>query len=160
VHIRARQKESEYEESIAAYKETSTFRLVTKWNKKCRVRQKKKALREANRSLRLHYYVRLLTTHLRYPNIYSNVVSTTALCIYQEATSAYAYASSITAVSGSPLWSRGARDGGDEIDELILSWAEGVTKLDSDNLDAVRPFRMQSPFVISVYPFRGLLRRR
>jgi hypothetical protein len=65
VHVRARQKESEYEESIAAYKETSTFRLVTKWNKKCRVRQKKKALREANRSLRLHYYVRLLTSDIR-----------------------------------------------------------------------------------------------
>ena len=68
------------------------------------------------------------------------MVFTTALCIYQEATSAYAYTSSITAVSGSPVWSRGACDGDDEVGELILSWAEGVTNLDSDNLDAVGPF--------------------
>ena len=55
---RARQIESEYEESISVYKDTPTFRFVAKWKKKRQVRQKK-ALQKSNRSLRLHYYVRL-----------------------------------------------------------------------------------------------------
>ena len=62
---RAQQKESKYEESIAAYKETPAFSLVTKWNKKLQVRQKKNALQKANRSLRLHYYVRPFTSEIR-----------------------------------------------------------------------------------------------
>jgi len=66
MHARARQKESEYEQSIAAYKETPTFRFLIKWKNKRQVRQRKKALQEANRSLRLHYYVRLSTTRSKY----------------------------------------------------------------------------------------------
>ena len=54
------QNESEYEESIGAYKETPTYYFIMKWNKRRQVRQKK-ALQRANRSLRLHYYVRLST---------------------------------------------------------------------------------------------------
>ena len=65
VQARARQKESEYEESISAYKETPTFHFVAKWKKKRQVRQKKKALQSANRSLRLHYYVRPLTREIQ-----------------------------------------------------------------------------------------------
>ena len=57
---RARRKESEYEESIEAYKETPLFSFVRKWRRRRAVRRRKKALRRANASLRSHYYVRVL----------------------------------------------------------------------------------------------------
>lgn len=52
--------ESQYEESIEAYKQTSLYHFVVKWKRRRHVRKKKKALRWANRSLRSHYYVCLL----------------------------------------------------------------------------------------------------
>jgi hypothetical protein len=52
-------KESEYEESIEAYKETPTYQFVIKWTRKRQVRKAKKALRRVNASFRSHYYVRL-----------------------------------------------------------------------------------------------------
>jgi hypothetical protein len=56
---RARQKESNYEDSIEAYKDTPVYKFVLKWKRRRQVRKKKKALRRANRSLRSHFYVRL-----------------------------------------------------------------------------------------------------
>ena len=55
---RARQSESNYEDSIEAYKETPLYKFL-KWKRRRHVRKKKKALRKANKSLRSHYYVRL-----------------------------------------------------------------------------------------------------
>ena len=139
VQARARQKESEYEESISAYKETSTFRFVTKWNKKCQVRQKKKALQTANRSFRLHYYVRPPTRGIK------TFIAIRYYAPYQESTSDASDTSSVTAVSGSPPRSRKAHS--DEDDKRILSWAEHVanSESDSDGLHAVSPltFRIQ-----------------
>ena len=126
MHARARQKESEYEQSIAAYKETPTFRFLIKWKNKRQVRQRKKAL-QANRSLRLHYY---------YLPQDPNTVSMTVLCSYQESTSDASDASSVTAASGSPPRSRNAHS--DEDDKRILSWAEDVANSDSDGLGSVR----------------------
>jgi len=56
---RARQNESDYEDSIEAYKETPLYKFLLKWKRRRQVRKKKKALRRANKSLRSHYYVRL-----------------------------------------------------------------------------------------------------
>jgi len=111
IRTEARQKESEYEECISAYKDTPTFRFVAKWKKKRQVRRKKAALQTANRSLRLHYY---------------------------ESTSDASDTSSVTAVSGSPPRSRKAHS--DEDDKRILSWAEEVanSESDSDGLHAGR----------------------
>ena len=55
---RARHSESDYEDSIEAYKETPVYKFLLKWKKRRQVRKKKKALRRANKSLRSHYYVR------------------------------------------------------------------------------------------------------
>ena len=55
---RARQSESNYEDSIEAYKETPMYKFLLKWKRRRHVRDKKKALRRANKSLRSHYYVR------------------------------------------------------------------------------------------------------
>jgi len=60
---RARQSESNYENSIEAYKETPMYKFLQKWKRRRQVRKKKKALRRANRSLRSHYYVRLLSVN-------------------------------------------------------------------------------------------------
>ena len=60
---RARKNESDYEGSIEAYKETPVYKFLFKWKRKRQVRKKKKALREANKSLRSHYYVRLLSVN-------------------------------------------------------------------------------------------------
>jgi len=51
----ARQKESEYERSIEAYKETPNYHYITKHNKKREVRKKKKEFQGASRSLRQYY---------------------------------------------------------------------------------------------------------
>jgi len=56
---RVRQKESEYEDSIEAYKETPVYHFIHKWRKRRQVWEKEKELRSANKSLRSHYYVRL-----------------------------------------------------------------------------------------------------
>ena len=55
---RARHSESDYEDSIEAYKETPVYKFLLKWKKRRQVWKKKKALRRANKSLRSHYYVR------------------------------------------------------------------------------------------------------
>jgi hypothetical protein len=57
---RARQSESNYEDSIEAYKETPMYKFLVKWKRRRHVRDKKRALRRANKSLRSHYYVTLL----------------------------------------------------------------------------------------------------
>ena len=152
-----RQKESEYEESIEAYKEMPIYRFVRKWDKRRQVRQKKKTLQKANRSLRLHYYVRLSA-----PN---NKVLTT-ISAYQESTSDASDTSSVTAVSGSPPRSRRAYS--DEEDKRITSWAEDVANSDSANdpdsdcrgvvpPDPVRPSRVSSASRCSSCLFRGRL---
>jgi len=56
---RARKSESNYEDSIEAYRETPAYKIPLKREKKLQVRKQKKALRGANKSLRSHYYVRL-----------------------------------------------------------------------------------------------------
>lgn len=116
IRTEARKKESEYEESISAYKETPVFRFVTKWNQRREVRRKKKALQRANRSLRLHYY---------------------------ESTSDASDTSSVTAESGSPPRSR--RVHSDEDDRRILSWAEDVAGSDAESHGlAAYPSRKES----------------
>ena len=57
---RARDSEKAYEDSIDAYKDAPIFRSIKKWRLKRRVREKKKQLRQSNRSLRSHYDVRAL----------------------------------------------------------------------------------------------------
>ena len=127
MQARARQKESEYEESISAYKETPTFRFVTKWSKKHQVRQKKKELQKTNRSLRLHYYVRAPQATRQIETF----LVTRCYVPYQESTSDASDTSSLTAVSGSPPRSRKAHS--DEDDKRILSWAEDVANSDSNS---------------------------
>jgi hypothetical protein len=56
---KARQSESNYEDSIEAYKETPVYKFLLKWKKMQQVRETKKALRGAIKSLRSHYYVHL-----------------------------------------------------------------------------------------------------
>jgi hypothetical protein len=56
---RARQSESDYDDSIEVYKETPVYKFLLKWKRRRQVRNKKKALRRANKLLRSHYYVRL-----------------------------------------------------------------------------------------------------
>ncbi|KIM49894.1 hypothetical protein M413DRAFT_6717 [Hebeloma cylindrosporum] len=101
---RARESESNYEESIEAYKETPVYRFILKWKRRRQVRKKKKALRRANKSLRSHYY---------------------------ESTSDASDTSSTTVAPGSPPRSGRARS--DEDDERIRSWANDVATSDSDD---------------------------
>jgi hypothetical protein len=56
--FRARKNESDYEDSIEAYKEIPVYMFVLKRKGMKEVRKKKKALRGANKSLRSHYNVR------------------------------------------------------------------------------------------------------
>jgi hypothetical protein len=56
---RARKFESDYDDSIGAYKETPLYKFFLKMKRRHQVRKKKEALRRANQSLRSHYYVRL-----------------------------------------------------------------------------------------------------
>jgi len=60
---RARQSESNYEDSIEAYKETPVYKFLLKWERRRQVREQKKVLRRINKSLRSHYYVRLLNVN-------------------------------------------------------------------------------------------------
>lgn len=49
--------EKVYEDSINAYKDVPTCNVIRKWKLKSQVRMMKKGIRQANRSLRLHYDV-------------------------------------------------------------------------------------------------------
>ena len=56
---RARQVESDYEDSVEEYKQTPVYQFVLKWKRRREVRRKKRKMRRANKSLRSHYYVHL-----------------------------------------------------------------------------------------------------
>ena len=71
VQARARQKESEYEESISAYKETPTFLFVTKWDKKRPAEEEGVAEGESVVKITLL----CTSTYSWDPNIHSNTVS-------------------------------------------------------------------------------------